>query len=60
MVTPILGKDILISETDSGIYEALNKGTLAEGDIIAFLHSDDFYPDENIISKEGAVAKMTG
>ena len=59
LVTPILGKkDILISETDSGIYEALNKGlTLAEGDIIAFLHSDDFYPDENIISKVVAAFK---
>jgi len=53
LVNTILGdKDILQSEPDHGIYDALNKGlALAEGDIIAFLHSDDLYFDNNVISK---------
>ena len=35
---------VLISEPDSGIYEAMNKGVrLATGDIIGFLGSDDVY-----------------
>ncbi|ATV43379.1 glycosyltransferase family 2 protein [Pectobacterium sp. CHL-2024] len=39
---------VIISEPDKGIYDALNKGILsATGDIVGFLHSDDFfaYPD---------------
>jgi len=53
VVSPMLGdKDILKSEPDNGIYDALNKGlALAEGDIIAFLHSDDLYFDNDVISK---------
>ena len=42
----------LISEKDKGIYFALNKGIdLATGDIVGILHADDFYSDENILSK---------
>jgi glycosyltransferase len=41
-----------ISEKDEGIYHALNKGIgLANGDIIGFLHSDDFYVDNLVIEK---------
>jgi len=42
----------IISEKDNGLYDALNKGmTLATGDIIGFLHSDDFYIDNQVIEK---------
>ena len=53
LVSSILAdEDILISEPDHGIYDALNKGlVLAEGDIVAFLHSDDLYFDYNVISR---------
>ena len=40
----------IISESDEGIYDALNKGIKnASGDIIAFLHADDIYADNTII-----------
>lgn len=42
---------VIISEPDKGMYHALNKGIeLATGDIIGFLHSDDFFYDSNVIS----------
>ncbi len=42
----------LLSEKDKGLYDALNKGIeLATGEVIGFLHSDDFYIDEKVIQK---------
>jgi len=39
------------SEKDKGIYDALNKGLAkATGDIVGFLHADDFYPKTTILS----------
>lgn len=40
-----------VSETDSGLYDAMNKGVrLATGDVIGILNSDDIYEDKNVIS----------
>ena len=42
----------LISEDDTGIYDAMNKGIQkSTGDIIGFLNSDDFYLNNKVISK---------
>ena len=41
----------LISEKDAGIYDALNKGiSLATGEVIGFLHSDDEYANDQVLS----------
>jgi glycosyltransferase involved in cell wall biosynthesis len=42
----------IISEPDDGIYDAMNKGLkIATGEIIGFLNSDDFYKNNEVISK---------
>lgn len=43
---------VLVSEPDSGIYDALNKGIrCACGEIIGFLHSDDVYANELVLRR---------
>jgi glycosyltransferase involved in cell wall biosynthesis len=42
----------VISEKDDGIYYALNKGiSLATGDVVGIIHSDDFYVHGKVLSK---------
>ena len=42
----------VISEKDHGLYDALNKGiALATGDVIGFIHSDDFYTDQSVVRR---------
>jgi len=41
-----------VSEKDDGIYDALNKGIgLATGEVVGFLHSDDMFSDEKVLSR---------
>lgn len=42
----------VVSEPDNGIYDAMNKGiSLATGDIVGILNSDDFLINESVISQ---------
>lgn len=42
----------LISEPDSGIYDAMNKGfRLANREIIGFLNADDMFADDQVLSR---------
>lgn len=47
--------DVLISEPDQGIYDALNKGiSKSTGDVVGFLHADDFLADEAVLARIAA------
>jgi glycosyltransferase involved in cell wall biosynthesis len=42
---------VVHSSPDKGVFDALNKGlAMATGDIVGFLHSDDFFANRQIIS----------
>jgi len=42
----------LVSECDSGIYDAINKGIYrTSGDVIGLMHSDDFFAHEKVLEK---------
>ena len=48
----------LISEPDTGVYNAMNKGIkVAAGDLFFFLNADDVFINENVIEKFAAEAK---
>lgn len=45
---------MLVSEPDQGIYDALNKGiSKSRGDVIGFLHADDVFADEHVLTRVG-------
>jgi len=47
-----------VSEPDKGIYDGLNKGvSLATGDVVGFLHSDDLFEDEQVVKQIAEVFK---
>lgn len=46
---------VLVSEPDSGIYDALNKGIArASGDVVGFLHADDVYAASDVLARIAA------
>ena len=48
------------SEPDYGIYDAMNKGlNLAKGEIIGFLNADDFYADDQCLTRVANAFKQT-
>lgn len=45
----------VVSEPDTGIYDALNKGVkAATGDVLGFLHADDLFNDHEVLSRVAA------
>ena len=48
-------ESVVVSEPDEGIYDALNKGIkAATGDVIGFLHADDFFFHNHVLEKIAA------
>lgn len=46
----------LVSETDKGLYDAMNKGiALASGEWILMLNSDDYLVDKDVLEKAGEI-----
>jgi glycosyltransferase involved in cell wall biosynthesis len=53
--------DVLVSEPDKGIYDAMNKGIgRASGDVIALLNADDRYADPGVLRRIAARFDDTG
>jgi glycosyltransferase len=50
-----------ISEVDNGMYYALNKGiSVATGDVIGILHSDDIFENNQVIAQIAEIFQNTG
>lgn len=50
--------NIMVSESDKGLYDAMNKGIkLATGDVIGLINSDDLFYDHNALEKVVEVFK---
>lgn len=53
--------DILVSEPDRGMYDAMNKGIArASGEVVAILNSDDVYADTQVLAKVARCFDQTG
>ena len=53
--------DLFISESDHGVYDAMNKGIrAASGDIIAILNSDDFYIHSHVLEQIATTFQESG
>ncbi|PID92039.1 MAG: glycosyl transferase [Bacteroidetes bacterium] len=53
--------DVLVSEPDRGVYDALNKGLqYCSGDIIGLLHSDDMFAHERALEMVADTFERTG
>ena len=51
----------VISEPDTGIYDAMNKGLqLATGDLVGFLNADDVFANENVVADIASAALEHG
>ena len=51
----------VVSEPDGGIYDALNKGLrLAGGEVVGFLHADDRFADDRVLSRIAAALADLG
>lgn len=51
----------VVSEPDSGMYEAINKGIrMATGDVIGLVHSDDVLYDEGVLTDMARCFEETG
>jgi len=49
----------VISESDRGIYDAMNKGVrVATGEVIGFLNADDVYAHEKVLSTVGRIMEL--
>ena len=54
-------QDIFVSERDNGIYDALNKGIYhSSGDVIGFLHSDDFLANDSVLQRVAEFFLVSG
>jgi glycosyltransferase involved in cell wall biosynthesis len=51
----------LVSERDSGMYDAMNKGlALATGDVVGFLNGDDVYTDDSVLEQVATTMARPG